>query len=71
MTFLIFFAGTPKPPLDFKVGVENGKVTVRWNEREAWKYSASVARLYTVLYYSESDKFVGSNKVCCLFETDL
>ncbi|XP_068706707.1 uncharacterized protein [Montipora foliosa] len=55
------YGGTPKPPLDFRVGVENGKVTVRWNEREAWKYSASVARLYTVMY-SESDKFVGSNK---------
>ena len=59
-----FFAATPRPPLSFRVGIEDGEVTVQWKERKVWMYAAFIDRLYTVMYYPVSGKFVVSNEVC-------
>ena len=55
-------SATPRPPLNFRVGLENGQFTVRWGERTSWKVSPVIKRLYTVAYYPSSKKL----KVCCL-----
>lgn len=44
-------AGTPRPPLNFSVGLENGQFTVHWEERNGWQQHALIKKLYTVTYY--------------------
>ncbi|XP_068706694.1 uncharacterized protein [Montipora foliosa] len=56
------YGATPRPPLSFRVGIEDGEVTVQWEERDVWIYAAFIDRLYTVMYYPVSGKFVVSNE---------
>ena len=64
-------AGTPRPPLDFSVGLENGQFTVRWEERNGWQRSASIKRRYTVTYYPLSKKhnFIKVCRLICDHQT--
>ncbi|XP_074617697.1 uncharacterized protein LOC141876821 isoform X2 [Acropora palmata] len=48
--------GTPRPPLNFSVGLENGQFTVRWEERNGWQQHALIKKWYTVTYYPLSKK---------------
>ena len=55
-------AGTPRPPLHLSLGLENGQFTVRWEERDGWKHSNLIKKLYTVIYCTSLSK---KCKVCC------
>ncbi|XP_015765012.1 PREDICTED: uncharacterized protein LOC107343929 isoform X2 [Acropora digitifera] len=57
------YKGTPRPPLSFSVGLENGQFTVRWEERKGWQQHALIKKLYTVTYYPLSKQNFVQTKV--------
>ncbi|XP_067055171.1 uncharacterized protein [Acropora muricata] len=57
------YGGTPRPPLNFSVGLENGQFTVRWEERNGWQQHALIKKLYTVTYYPLSKQNFVQTKV--------